>query len=859
MAFNKEKALSAAKKHIQKGHIDRAILEYKKVVEHDPYDIKHLQKLAELYVMQGSRQEAISVFLTLGDLLIKQGFSNRAISIYKQILQLNPLLIPVYIKLSEIFQTLGLSKDARLFNQRAVEIVQKAGSIEDVYKLLIKIIEIDPEDAVSRIALAETCFKMKNTKTAVEQFEAALPILRQQHLDDLFIRAAERLLFHEPNNVELCRELAILHMNRKEIPKSMKLLLHCRKLDPADLDTLDLLIAHFLSMENNEKAILVLLEKGKLLNMKGQGAEAEEVFRKVLKIDPNNEEAIKHVTGEEAYSWDDIHPPKPPPPPPPPKGASPPPSPGTRLDTALQEEIELKFINEAEIFIKYGLRQKALEHLFRGLEETNSSLKVREKLKDLYLDVGEINLGVEQLHLLTQLTRSREPGKAQLYLKEILLINPNDLKASKMLQSINGSLGSSPAEIIEEAVVPLERVKAPPAGKDYRQGFLDEETSDIVESIDRIDSIHDLEEPFKDASFPPPVSASDEISSEELRALDTETSEEISIEDFSSLDRVTTDDIASDELSTLETETSQDFISPPEDEDGPTGSSIELSRGPRPPSIDQVLDEADFFSAQGLAQEAMLLLEDLLAQFPDNRLLLEKLEEFKQKGAASDNLQRAASPAEASTGQEISVSQATDEAIEELGALEKIISPMEVNEPMNGALTATPAEIDAADAQTHYDLAIAYIEMGLWDQAIGELRISAQNPHREATSYNLIGTCFINSGNIEEAIKEYKMGLFSKKKTAEQEMNLYYDIANAYVQMKDFKEALYYFQNIKKKYPEYKDVSSRIVEITSTYNKSIGKMEESAEKKKVTATPRESAKEVDDAFDNLFGDFPKKK
>jgi pilus assembly protein FimV len=444
LALNKEKAIAAAKKFIEKGQIDKAILEYKRIVEAEPEDVKSMQKLAELCVRQGSRQEAINLFLKLADLLIRQGFSNRAISIYKQILQLNPLLIPVYIKLSEIFKTLGLSKDARIFNQRAVEIVQKAGSIEDVYKLIIKIIEIDPDDVVSRIALAETCLKMNKIEAAIEQFEAALPILREQHLDDLFIRASERLLFHKPDNVDLCRELSIIFMMRKEIPKAMKLLLHCRKLDPEDLDTLDLLISHFLSSQNHEKAVLVLLEKSKLLSRKGREDDAQQALRKILEIDPNNQEARRSLKDREPYSWEDIHPPRPaaapqraaqpppqPPPPPPARQAAA----AAPVESAVQEEIESKFIQEAEIFIKYGLKEKALEHLFRGIEETYGSVKVREKLKDLYLDVGEINLGLEQLYLLAQQIKDYNPGAARLYLKEVLLINPRDAKATKMLES----------------------------------------------------------------------------------------------------------------------------------------------------------------------------------------------------------------------------------------------------------------------------------------------------------------------------------------------------------------------------------------------------------------------------------------
>ncbi|MFH1435837.1 MAG: tetratricopeptide repeat protein, partial [Pseudomonadota bacterium] len=845
-----------------------------------------MQKLGELLVRQGVRQEAIALYLKLADILIKQGFSNRAISIYKQILQLNPLLIPVYIKLSEIFKTLGLAKDARLFNQRAVEIVQKSGTIEDVYKLLAKIIEIDPEDAISRIALAETCLKMKNTKMAIEQFEAALPLLREQHLDDLFIRAAERLLYHTPSNVLLCRELSILYMNRKELPKAMKLLLHCRKLDPEDLETLDLLIAHFMSSKNAAKAVLVLLEKAKLLRKKGRDSLAIDAFKKILEFDPGNAEARKQLEAAGLRPPPEAKPrPQPPAAPKPrPRPPAPKPKPFVRepMPSMLSVEVELsdmepdeappqlealtdvegKLINEAEIFVKYGLKEKALDHLFKGLEETGNSVNIREKIKDIYLDLGEIQLGLEQLFLLAQQIKDSQKPRAELYLKEILLINPDDMKAQKMLQVITGMSAPPAAEAPEVPVVPLERIvepapAGPAAGPAGYESFLEEETVDSRHA-DSAPDLQGMEEPFIDDTFPP-------------------------------LNRPSLARISRAEITALETETAEDFgpaagkkaaapAPPPEPETEPVREqafSVEVERGPRLPNLDQVLDEADFFASQGLAQEAMMLLEDLLAQYPGNKLLADKIAEYKggagaAKQAALDEALMDApefsqdiSLTEPVTTTEweredISTSQAADEAIAALDEIEQIIAPSGAGALPDAGYdfaAEAPRASQVDDAQTHHDLGIAYMEMGLWDQAVSEFRRAADNPQLEATSYNLLGNCLVAAGNIDDAIKEYKMGLFAKNKSQEQELNLYYDIAEAYIQLGDLKESLYYLQNIKKKDAKYKDVGKRILEITADYNKSLRAKDSRAARKRASISPKESAKEVDDAFDALFGGF----
>ena len=190
MALNKQKALDAAQKFLQKGQIDKAIAEYRRICEADTDDLRSLQKLGDLYARQGHRQEAIATYMKLAEMLTARGFANRAVSIYKQILQLNPLLVPVYVKLSDLFRELGLSKDARIFNQRAIEILQKTGNQDDLLNLLKRIVEGDPEDAISRITLAETYLRVEDTSSAVRELEAALPLLVALGFSAVFFLAA---------------------------------------------------------------------------------------------------------------------------------------------------------------------------------------------------------------------------------------------------------------------------------------------------------------------------------------------------------------------------------------------------------------------------------------------------------------------------------------------------------------------------------------------------------------------------------------------------------------------------------------------------------------------------------------------
>jgi pilus assembly protein FimV len=61
--------------------------------------------------------------------------------------------------------------------------------------------------------------------------------------------------------------------------------------------------------------------------------------------------------------------------------------------------------------------------------------------------------------------------------------------------------------------------------------------------------------------------------------------------------------------------------------------------------------------------------------------------------------------------------------------------------------------LSEGDHQAHYDLAIAYKEMGLYDDAIYELRTTMADPNRTAECLHLIGLCAIDSDQAPLAIE----------------------------------------------------------------------------------------------------------
>src|SRR5690606_8436630 len=118
--------------------------------------------------------------------------------------------------------------------------------------------------------------------------------------------------------------------------------------------------------------------------------------------------------------------------------------------------------------------------------------------------------------------------------------------------------------------------------------------------------------------------------------------------------------------------------------------------------------------------------------------------------------------------------------------------------------------IDESDAATHFDLGLAYREMGLLDEAIQAFTKVRAAPGREVQSLLLIGICQRDQGHLTEAINQFKAALYVERIAAAEKLGLYFEIGATYELLDDPQEALYYHEMVLKKDPGYRDVGDRV-------------------------------------------------
>ena len=136
----------------------------------------------------------------------------------------------------------------------------------------------------------------------------------------------------------------------------------------------------------------------------------------------------------------------------------------------------------------------------------------------------------------------------------------------------------------------------------------------------------------------------------------------------------------------------------------------------------------------------------------------------------------------------------------------------EFKEDMEGDSAAT----DEQDPETHYNLGVAFKEMGLLEEAIGELQkvchaIDHGHPFPHVLQvYTWLAECLVNKGAPQAAIKWYQRAANLPAMDEESRMAVYYEMAAAYEAAGNRQAALDNFMEVYASNIDYRDVAERI-------------------------------------------------
>jgi len=120
--------------------------------------------------------------------------------------------------------------------------------------------------------------------------------------------------------------------------------------------------------------------------------------------------------------------------------------------------------------------------------------------------------------------------------------------------------------------------------------------------------------------------------------------------------------------------------------------------------------------------------------------------------------------------------------------------------------------VDPEDYQAHYDLAIAYKEMGLIDEAIGEFQKALGSSTNRLTSYEALGQCFMDKGQFKLASSILTRAL-NERASDEQLVGVLYLLGRTAEALGNNQDALSYYQRVFVVDIQFRDITERMNEV----------------------------------------------
>ena len=863
MAFNKNKVIALAQKYVQKGQIDRAIKEYQKVLEVDKKDIRTKLKVGDLFAKKGDTQGAARIYQEVAESYSRDGFYLKAVAVYKNILKLAPNLIEVNLKLGDLYHQLSLLGDAMSQYQIVVNYYDRHGMVKESLDTLKKMVELDPENITFRINLAELYHKEGHAKQGLQELENLANELKETGNQEDLVKVYERIVHHHPDRDDLLKDLSDTYLQLQQPQRALAKLQIAFKKNPKDTETLELLAKAFLVLQQPKKAKSVYKELLTLYDEAGDNPNRARVSDEILKISPEDREASAYSTpkpkpGEKAPSvpasnmpsevtqydeevtefsihtagslLDPVAEVAPGQTSAPPSISSPDEEPVMDLSPEeiegddfedIEEEIN-KLLTETEVYLKYGLNDKAKEHLEIVLQKSPKHLEARKKLKEMYQNLGDKPKVIEQLKQLIQIAEENNDSAAQnAFQKELRDLDSSSAKKPKAKDPLPSA---PPAQ--DEEILDLES---------------DGQPFDLEEEMAMASQEGDLE------ISPESVSVKLDLDDGASNMVEQVTKEEIAHEEKelelpdSALESVEMDlgievDIAEPEEEAPSLDIMED-AGESEPVPQPEPIAMKSSKDEIPLEVREELDEAEFFIQQGLEDEAQKIFDDLLQRFPNHSLVQtevkNKLSQVSKEDSQSPALDLSDVPLEdpiatAPDPKPIAISQGPDdegfdlasELAEELDGYEEAPAEepstdeqVDFNEVFEEFKKGVSKQIGKEDSETHFDLGLAYKEMNLIEDAISEFKIAMGNAQKTIECLTMIGLCLMDKGDFSTAEKYFQKGLGTKSINSQETVGLSYELGVAQMASGKKSDAIKTFTQVYNLDPNFRDIATLLKDI----------------------------------------------
>lgn len=873
MAVDKNKIVAEATRFVQKGQYDKALKAYEKILAEDRKEVRTLLKVGEIHQKKGDVAAASATFNQVAEIYGEQGFFLKAVAVYKQIAKLTPDDVRVNEKLAGLYQQLGLLNDATNQLQAVATAYEKSGDQGRHLDVLRRLLDLDPENVVTCQRLGDLYAKANRTTEALELYRRAAAHLKENKRGDEYVKLAERIFQLTPDDLKLAKELAQEYLARGDTKKALGKLQICHGTDKQDVDTLRLMAQAFRDLGQVSKTIAVYRALARVYAERGRRDEAAVTWRMVLELLPDDAEAQEELAASAAAAPaqpapEPLRPPTAFPPPMAPQrplGASPPrppvarppevrPAPPQVSRPAAPGKAEgaspaARILTETDVYLKYGLHEKALDHVRKLLDLDPENPDALERIRDIRDVLGDRQGAAEAAERTVRALLERgEEARIGHATERLRQLDPSHAVVVVGPEAAAAAPEPGPLPPVEELPLPDDEPAAgipaapPPAEEPPAEEHVlvvppDEEGPKVVAGPEG-------PAPVDDDESPATIEAYRAIPLEDPSAAAIPRPPAIVLGDDSPLpvdDAGIEIDVPSMELEVEEV--SPEEVEVVEEPASPSPPPLAPAPPPLPPPerawepLDAELEEVEFYERQGLLEEALLAVRELSSAHPGHPAVEPALARIEQLAAREGGVapgpaaQEGAPPSPGGSppaaGEREQYGSTGTTGIFDLGA--------ELSAELGPELTPTPTgefqysvadvfdqfkrglekTVRPDDSATKYDLGIAFQEMGMLDEALEQFRsaLAGGDRRREVDILNMIGVCLGLKGRHGEAIEAYRQALGSEFLTGDAAKALHFELGASHEALGETEAALWYFQKVARGDPGFRGVAKRVARL----------------------------------------------
>jgi tetratricopeptide (TPR) repeat protein len=254
MGFDKAKAIRAAEKHLAQGKIPSALQEYLRIVENDAEDFNSLNTLGDLYARVERREEAASCYRRVAEHYREQGFTLKAVAMYKKLSRFGLDDHKTALALASLYEQQGLMVDARRQYLVAADAFARAGNSREALEVLRRIADLDPSNTQIRLRLAESFAGENLPDLAAEAYTEAGSRLATRKEFEAALDAFTKSLVLRPASHAALQGLLSAHTALGTADDAAEVLEQAIKERPGDLEMRAMLARAYVDAEDAPRA-----------------------------------------------------------------------------------------------------------------------------------------------------------------------------------------------------------------------------------------------------------------------------------------------------------------------------------------------------------------------------------------------------------------------------------------------------------------------------------------------------------------------------------------------------------------------------------------------------------------------------